>query len=128
LTDPEHFGAEIPISAVVGDQQAALFGQLCLAPGQAKNTYGTGCFLLETTGSVVPAPPDGLLATIAWQRTAAFADSAPVDGAAALAYALEGSVFVLPPCPTAAASSSCLRSPVSGHRTGTPRRVAPSRV
>ncbi|MET1231439.1 MAG: glycerol kinase GlpK [Candidatus Limnocylindrales bacterium] len=94
LTDPEHFGAEIPVAAVVGDQQAALFGQLCLAAGQAKNTYGTGCFLLETTGSLVPAPPEGLLATIAWQRTAPVAGSAPIDDAGALAYALEGSVFV----------------------------------
>jgi glycerol kinase len=88
LTDPAHFGAEIPIAACVGDQQAALFGQGCLSPGQAKNTYGTGCFLLETTGPDVPTPPDGLLATVAWQRTAAgSADTA-------VAYALEGSVFV----------------------------------
>ncbi len=94
LAAPEHFGTEIPVAAVVGDQQAALFGQLCLAPGQAKNTYGTGCFLLETAGSVVPVPPDGLLATIAWQRTAPGVGSAPIADAAALAYALEGSVFV----------------------------------
>jgi glycerol kinase len=88
LTDPNLFGAVIPVTAVVGDQQAALFGQLCLAPGQAKNTYGTGCFLLETTGPDAPLPPDGLLATVAWER------EAPGSGSAAVAYALEGSVFV----------------------------------
>jgi len=88
LTDPEHFGGEIPIAAVVGDQQAALFGQGCRSPGHAKNTYGTGCFLLEMTGSDAPAPPDGILATVAWQR------EAPGSGDTAVAYALEGSVFV----------------------------------
>jgi glycerol kinase len=88
LTDPEHFGGEIPIAAVVGDQQAALFGQGCLSPGQAKNTYGTGCFLLETTGAYAPQPPPGLLATVGWQR------QATGSGEAAVAYALEGSVFV----------------------------------
>ncbi|MFI5255254.1 MAG: FGGY family carbohydrate kinase, partial [Candidatus Limnocylindrales bacterium] len=56
-------GAEVPIRAMVGDQQGALFGGLCLSPGTAKNTYGTGCFLLETTGATPPEPPQGLLAT-----------------------------------------------------------------
>jgi glycerol kinase len=88
LTDPGHFGAAIPVAAVAGDQQAALFGQLCLARGQAKNTYGTGCFLLETTGPDAPMPPEGLLATVAWAR------EAPGTGDGAVAYALEGSVFV----------------------------------
>ena len=88
LTEAEHFGGEIPIVTVVGDQQAALFGQGCRSPGEAKNTYGTGCFLLETTGPSVPNPPDGLLATVAWQRQA----PGRMDGA--VAYALEGSVFV----------------------------------
>lgn len=91
MTEPTHFGAPIPIAAAVGDQQAALFGQLCLTPGDAKNTYGTGCFLLETTGSSVPSPPDGLLATVAWQRRATGAGTA---GSADVAYAIEGSVFV----------------------------------
>ncbi len=88
LTDPGHFGGEIPIVALVGDQQGALFGQGCRSAGEAKNTYGTGCFLLETSGPSAPTPPDGLLATVAWQRQA----PGPMDGA--LAYALEGSVFV----------------------------------
>ncbi|HEY8167551.1 MAG TPA: glycerol kinase GlpK [Candidatus Limnocylindrales bacterium] len=81
-------GAEIPIAAVAGDQQAALFGQLCLHPGEAKNTYGTGCFLLEMVGAEPPRPPDGLLGTVAWERH---------EGATAAAqpsYAIEGSVFV----------------------------------
>jgi glycerol kinase len=82
-TLPELFGAPIPIRAMVGDQQAALFGQLCLRPGDAKNTYGTGCFLLMTTGAQVPDAPPGLLATVAWLRR----DEGP-------AYAVEGSVFV----------------------------------
>ncbi len=88
MTEPTHFGAPIPIAAAVGDQQAALFGQLCLTPGDAKNTYGTGCFLLETTGATAPEAPAGLLATVAWQRRLAGAGSTDV------AYAIEGSVFV----------------------------------
>src|SRR5438477_11364065 len=79
--DPSHFGAGIPIAGVAGDQQAALFGQSCFASGEAKNTYGTGCFLLENTGGRAPAPPAGLLATVAW------------DVGDGLRYALEGSAF-----------------------------------
>jgi len=72
----------IPIAGIAGDQHAALFGQACHRPGMAKNTYGTGCFLLMNTGTT-PAPSDNrLLTTLAWQR----------DGAAS--YALEGSVFI----------------------------------
>jgi glycerol kinase len=82
-TEPEHLGAPAPIRAMAGDQQAALFGGLCLAPGMAKNTYGTGCFLLETTGPEPPEPPPGILATVAWVRR----QTGPT-------YALEGSVFV----------------------------------
>jgi glycerol kinase len=75
-------GAEIPIAGVAGDQQAALFGQACFEPGTAKNTYGTGCFMLLNTGERPVASTQGLLTTIAWRlggRTV---------------YALEGSVFV----------------------------------
>ncbi|MES2462806.1 MAG: glycerol kinase GlpK, partial [Armatimonadota bacterium] len=72
----------VPVSGVAGDQQAALFGQGCYAPGDAKNTYGTGCFLLMNTGATPPTPEHGLLATIAWE----------IDGT--VTYALEGSVFV----------------------------------
>ena len=75
-------GVSLPISGVAGDQQAALFGQTCFDPGSAKNTYGTGCFILMNTGSE-PTPSDsGLLTTIAWG----------LDGA--VEYALEGSIFV----------------------------------
>lgn len=74
-------GQEIPIHAVLGDQQAALYGQECFLPGQAKNTYGTGCFLLQNIGDT-PSTHDGLLTTIAqWNGQEA-------------TYALEGSVFV----------------------------------
>ncbi len=81
-TDPEVFGTSIPLAAVVGDQQAALFGQMCFAPGQAKNTYGTGCFVLMNVGRELVLPGGGLLATIAWDL-----GDGPV-------YAIEGSVFV----------------------------------
>jgi glycerol kinase len=72
----------VPIAGVAGDQQAALFGQACLAPGGAKNTYGTGCFVLLNTGPDPVASSHGLLTTIAWR----------IDGRTA--YALEGSVFI----------------------------------
>lgn len=75
-------GAEVPISGVAGDQQAALFGQTCFEPGMAKNTYGTGCFMLMNTGSEVYTSRNGLVTTIAWG----------IDGK--VEYALEGSIFV----------------------------------
>lgn len=78
----EHFGADIPITGIAGDQQAALFGQACLAPGSAKNTYGTGCFLVMNTGARAVASKNRLLTTVAWQL-----------GGAPMQYALEGSVF-----------------------------------
>ena len=74
----------VPIGGVLGDQQAALFGQACFAPGEAKNTYGTGCFLLMNTGATAVASRHGLLTTIAYQVSA---ESPPV-------YALEGSVAI----------------------------------
>lgn len=81
FTDSEFFGGEIPIRGVAGDQQAALFGHLCVNSGDAKNTYGTGCFLLMNSGEVCPET-DGLLTTLA----------ACVSGKPQ--YALEGSVFI----------------------------------
>ena len=60
-TDPEHFGVPLPIAGIAGDQQAALFGQGCVTPGLAKNTYGTGAFLLLYAGDRLPSPPEGLL-------------------------------------------------------------------
>ena len=83
-TDTDHFfGASIPIAGIAGDQQAALFGQTCFEEGEAKNTYGTGCFLLLNTGEEVPASNYGLISTIAYQLK-----DEPVK------YALEGSIFV----------------------------------
>jgi glycerol kinase len=81
-TDPALTGRPIPITGVLGDQQAALFGQGCLEPGMMKNTYGTGCFLLMNTGSKPCVPEYGLVSTIAW----GLKDE--------ICYALEGSVFV----------------------------------
>ncbi len=81
-TDPEFFGGPITIAGVAGDQQAALFGQACYAPGEAKNTYGTGCFMLMNIGDKPIYPNNGLLTTIAWG----------LDGK--VEYALEGSVYV----------------------------------
>jgi glycerol kinase len=72
----------IPISGIAGDQQAALFGQRCVSPGTAKNTYGTGSFLLLNAGTTAPPPHDGLLTTIAWQL-----------GDDPVVYALEGAIF-----------------------------------
>lgn len=76
------FGGEIPIAGIAGDQQAALFGQACFTRGMAKNTYGTGCFMLMNTGEEKVDSPSGLLTTIAWG----------IDGK--VTYALEGSVFI----------------------------------
>jgi glycerol kinase len=81
-SEPALLGAAIPVGGIAGDQQAALFGQACLAPGMAKNTYGTGCFLLMHTGSRLQRSQHGLVATAAAQ-----AGASPQ-------YALEGSVFV----------------------------------
>jgi glycerol kinase len=75
-------GASVPIAGIAGDQQAALFGQACDRPGLAKNTYGTGCFLLLNTGAHAVASKNRLLTTVAW------------DLGGALSYALEGSVFI----------------------------------
>ncbi|MFW5794287.1 MAG: glycerol kinase GlpK [Bacillota bacterium] len=81
-TDKETIGAKIPISGIAGDQQAALFGQTCFNQGDAKNTYGTGCFLLMNTGDKPKLSEKGLLTTIAWS----------IDNK--LEYAIEGSIFV----------------------------------
>ena len=83
-TEAGLLGAEVPIAGAAGDQQAALFGQTCFVPGQAKNTYGTGCFLLLNTGGQAVASDRGLLTTIAWQ----------LGGEEQVTYALEGSVFI----------------------------------
>lgn len=82
FTDPQFLGGAIPIAGAAGDQQAALFGQTCFGPGEAKNTYGTGCFLLMNTGEKPVFSQNGLVTTIAWG----------LDGR--VNYALEGSIFV----------------------------------
>ncbi len=81
-TVPSHFGGSIKIAGAAGDQQAALFGQTCFSPGEAKNTYGTGCFMLMNTGETPVFSKNGLVTTIAWG----------LDGK--VEYALEGSIFV----------------------------------
>ena len=80
--DPQHFGSALPIAGIAGDQQAALFGQTCFAAGEAKNTYGTGCFLLVNTAARAASASGGLLTTVAWDTG---------DG---VRYALEGSAFI----------------------------------
>jgi len=82
LADASWLGAEVPIAGMAGDQQAALFGQGCFAPGRAKNTYGTGCFLLMNTGEQAARSKTGLITTLAWG----------IGGR--VEYALEGSIFV----------------------------------
>ena len=81
-TVPSILGAPIPVAGAAGDQQAALFGQNCFEPGMAKNTYGTGCFMLMNTGTEIHKSNNGLVTTIAWG----------LDGK--VEYALEGSIFV----------------------------------
>lgn len=81
-TGAELFGSEIPISGIAGDQQAALFGQLCFQEGMVKNTYGTGCFMLMNTGEKIVKSNNGLITTIAW------------GFGGKVEYALEGSIFV----------------------------------
>jgi glycerol kinase len=85
-TDAHWLGASVPIAGWAGDQQAALFGQACFAPGMAKNTYGTGCFMLMNTGNQPVASRHKLLSTVAWQG--------PASSKHPMAYALEGSVFM----------------------------------
>ena len=82
-TEAEHFGAPVLLAGMAGDQQAATFGQACHTAGMAKNTYGTGCFLLLNTGAAPVRSDNNMLTTVAWQL-----------GAAPPLYALEGSVFV----------------------------------
>jgi len=81
-TDPQFFGGSVAIGGAAGDQQAALFGQTCFEPGEAKNTYGTGCFMLMNTGEKPVFSKNGLVTTIAWG----------LNGK--VEYALEGSIFV----------------------------------
>jgi len=82
-TDPDSAaGLSVPVSGIAGDQQAALFGQACFTPGMAKNTYGTGSFVLVNLGSQHPEPVEGLLTTVAWQ----LGDE--------VTYAMEGAIFV----------------------------------
>ena len=81
-TDERLFGGSIPVAGVAGDQQAALFGQCCFEPGDTKNTYGTGCFLLMNTGTKPVFSDNGLVTTLAWG----------IDGK--VNYALEGSIFI----------------------------------
>lgn len=82
MADASYFGGEIPIAGAAGDQQAALFGQTCFTAGEAKNTYGTGCFMLMNTGETPVFSSNGLVTTIAWG----------LNGT--VNYALEGSIFV----------------------------------
>lgn len=82
MTDQTYFGGGVPIASAAGDQQAALFGQACFGKGEAKNTYGTGCFLLMNTGNQPVFSQNGLVTTIAWG----------LDGK--VNYALEGSIFI----------------------------------
>ncbi len=81
-TNQDVFGAEVPIAGIAGDQQAATFGQVCYEKGMAKNTYGTGCFMLMNTGDAAVRSEHGLLTTIAWG----------INGR--VEYALEGSIFI----------------------------------
>ncbi|USN99574.1 MAG: glycerol kinase GlpK [Phycisphaeraceae bacterium] len=91
-TAPGLLDAQVPIAGVAGDQQAALFGQRCFAPGTAKNTYGTGCFMLMQTGAEPVGSNNRLLSTVGW-RLSGSAEASP-EKRAGRAYALEGAVFI----------------------------------
>ena len=107
-TDPSLFGRAIPIASLIGDQQAATFGQACFEPGMAKNTYGTGCFMLLNTGHQPVVSQNKLLTTVGWQRLeasapphaqsqqtgASQANSAQRPEALTTTYCLEASVFM----------------------------------
>jgi glycerol kinase len=82
LGETDLFGGSLPVAGVAGDQQASLFGHQCFQRGAAKNTYGTGCFLLMNTGTQIPHSDSGLVATVAWGRSGV------------TTYALEGSIFI----------------------------------
>jgi glycerol kinase len=83
-TAPPHLGGPVPLAGIAGDQQASLFGQTCFRPGMAKNTYGTGCFLLLNTGHQAVPSASGLVTTAGWKLT----------GAGRPTFALEGSIFI----------------------------------
>ncbi|MGV3571516.1 MAG: glycerol kinase GlpK [Ramlibacter sp.] len=85
MTEPSLLGAALPVAGIAGDQQAATFGQACWSPGMAKNTYGTGCFMLMNTGAQRVSSRNKLLTTVGWRGP---------QGPANLAYCLEGSVFM----------------------------------
>jgi glycerol kinase len=87
ISDPDSAaGLAVPVSGIAGDQQAALFGQACFEPGMAKNTYGTGSFVLVNLGATLPDPVEGLLTTVAWQLDSGAGPST--------VYAMEGAIFV----------------------------------
>lgn len=91
-TSDKWFNGQIPIAGIAGDQQAATFGQACLRPGMAKNTYGTGCFMLMNTGNVPVASKHRLLTTVAWQQRRVTSTNS--QDSPEITYALEGSVFM----------------------------------
>ena len=130
-------GVEVPIAGIAGDQQAALFGQACFEPGMAKNTYGTGCFLLMNTGREPLVSANRLLTTIAWATDARHyaLEGAVFVGGAVVQWLRDGLGFIerserdrsarRQRCPTPAACISCLPLPGSAARIGTPMRAAP---
>jgi glycerol kinase len=91
-TTVDCLGSAIPIAGIAGDQQAATFGQACLQPGMAKNTYGTGCFMLMNTGRVPVVSSHRLLTTVAWQQRRTTSTNSHCE--CEITYALEGSVFM----------------------------------
>ena len=112
-TAPAILGASVPVTGILGDQQAALFGQLCTRPGLVKCTYGTGCFLLMFTGAKPVASRHRLLSTVAWRI-----------GEGPIAYALEGSVFVGGRGRAVAARRARRSSPARRRSTPSPRPCA----
>ena len=137
----ELFGGSIKIAGNAGDQQAALFGQTCFVDGLAKNTYGTGCFMLMNVGSKAPVSQHKLLATVAWQlqgKTVYALEGSVFAGGAVVQWLRDGLGLIKsaadiespwpPACPVLAMSTSCRRSQAWEPHTGISTRAAPSRA
>ncbi len=136
ITDTLGLG-QAPVAGIAGDQQAALFGQMCLTPGMTKNTYGTGCFMLQNTGTKPVASGHRLLTTIAWKlgdRTEYALEGSVFVGGAVVQWLRDGLGIIASsgdveawrlPFPTAAESFWCRRFPGWGRRIGIRMRAAP---
>jgi glycerol kinase len=122
------FGGSVPVAGIAGDQQAALYGQACHQAGLAKNTYGTGSFVLQNAGPAAPDPAEGLLTTVAWgvEGRVDYALEAAIFVTGAAVQWLRDGLGIIGAATQTTASTSCPPSRGSARRTGTPTRAARS--